>query len=494
MAFVEVPTNDPQTRAKVQCNIYVESTNEAANQSTVRVIGSVADNNPSFGGFSDRSTWSVSFQGVQQATGSIAFDFTGNSGRTYTFYSNPFTVGHNANGTASATASVFWDGQHSRNTSLPGFATATATISSSAGTMNDWVRPPSTPAAPTLARSSNGSTLTITGATASFNGSSPYYDYRISRDNGASWYTSGILDSNRQAAVNVTSTDTLVVQTRAIDSEGAGSYSASSNSSAGAPFNPSLNVSRTGLIYTISGSSTINSGSVSSYRFSSRSSTNGGSTFTDWSAETTLNGSTYSTTFASSAATTYQFRVRAVSNNSIFSDYNSSGNFHTPNVPLIPSSPIVLTKNVKKVNIDWDTFRTNANTNSVYNGAVIVGHQIQFRYSGDKGSTWTNFEALTPIGTTNASTTFILTENLLVAKTYEFRILATSDVGNSAYQTSPQIFVSAYGSRATGPTTFLPIENAKIFLGIGQPGADAGGWRTIENVRKFDGTWKDLET
>jgi hypothetical protein len=260
------------------------------------------------------------------------------------------------------------------------------------------------------------------------------------------------------------------------------------------PTTPSLTVSRTGLIYTINGSSTINSGSVSSYRFSSRSSTNGGTTFTDWSAETTLNGSTYSTTFASSAATTYQFRVRAIAASGAGGSYNSSGNFHTPNVPLIPSNAIVLTKNVKKVNVDWDSFRTNANTNSVYNGAVIAGHQIQFRYSGDKGSTWTNFEALTPVGITNASTTFILTENLLVAKTYEFRVLATSDVGNSAYQTSPQIFISAYGSRASGPTTFLPIENAKIFLGVGQPGTDASGWRTIENIRKFDGTWKDLET
>ena len=259
------------------------------------------------------------------------------------------------------------------------------------------------------------------------------------------------------------------------------------------PNTPTLNVSRTGLTYTISGSSSITSGSISSYRFSSRSSTNGGSTFTDWTSETTLSGSTYSTTFASTAATTYQFRVRAVSNNSIFGAYNSSGNFHTPNVPLIPLNAIVLSKNVKKVNIDWDNFRTNANANSVYNGAVISGHQIQFRYSGDKGVTWTNFAGLTPVGTTNASTTVLLTENLLVAKTYEFRVLATSDVGSSAYQTSPQIFISAYGSRATGPTTFVPIENAKIFLGIGQPGADTNGWRTIENIRKFDGTWKDLE-
>jgi hypothetical protein len=320
--------------------------------------------------------------------------------------------------------------------------------------------------------------------------------YRLewSRDGFAS--VENAIPGNRITGLESGRTYWFRVAARNAVTDARGTWSAYSNTviKYATPNTPTLNVSRTGLTYTISGSSSITSGSISSYRFSSRSSTNGGSTFTNWTSETVLSGSTYNTTFASAAATTYQFRVRAVSNNSIFGAYNSSGNFHTPNVPLIPLNAIVLSKNVKKVNIDWDNFRTNANANSVYNGAVISGHQIQFRYSGDKGVTWTNFAGLTPVGTTNASTTVLLTENLLVAKTYEFRVLATSDVGSSAYQTSPQIFISAYGSRATGPTTFVPIENAKIFLGIGQPGADAGGWRTIENVRKFDGTWKDLET
>ena len=248
------------------------------------------------------------------------------------------------------------------------------------------------------------------------------------------------------------------------------------------PNTPTLNVSRTGLTYSISGSSSISSGSISSYRFSSRSSTNGGSTFTDWTAETTLSGSTYSTTFASSAARTYQFRVRSVSDNSVFGAYNSSGNFHTPNVPLIPTAAISLSKNVRKVTVDWDAFRTNSNSNAVYNGAVISSYQVEERYSNDGGATWVI--SYQNIGNLNASTTVLITNDLLIAKTYQFRVRAISDVGNSDYQSSPLIFISAYGQRR-GDSGFLPIENAKRF--------DGTSWQTVLMAKRFDGTsWIDL--
>jgi hypothetical protein len=181
-----------------------------------------------------------------------------------------------------------------------------------------------------------------------------------------------------------------------------------------------------------------------------------------------------------------------LSDQSLYGDYTTSAVFHAPNVPSIPTNPIVLTKNVKKVNIDWDAFRTNANAVTAYNGAAISGYEVDSQYSSDGGVTFTSYAN---IATTASGTTVFLTNNLLVAKTYRFRVRANSDVGFSAYQTSPTIFVSAYGSRATGPTSFVPIENAKIFLGIGQPGADAAGWKIIENVKRFTGTvWTDLQT
>jgi hypothetical protein len=258
------------------------------------------------------------------------------------------------------------------------------------------------------------------------------------------------------------------------------------------PNAPTATVTRSGLTYTISGSSTIGDGSVSSYRFSSRSSTDGGTTFGDWSSESTIGTSSYSTTFLSTIATSYQFRVRSISATSLFSEYFTTDTFHTPNVPLLPSAEIVLTKNVRKVNIDWDPFTTDQNIITQYNGASITSYQLEERYSSDNGTSWSSW---VNISSPPFATTVFLTNDLLIAKTYQFRVRAVSDVGNSAYQQSSSIFISAYGSRATGPTTFVSIENAKIFLGVGQPGTDPDGWRIVENLKRFDGSaWTDLQT
>jgi uncharacterized protein YegP (UPF0339 family) len=259
------------------------------------------------------------------------------------------------------------------------------------------------------------------------------------------------------------------------------------------PSAPTISFSRSGLVFSYSGSSTLaaGNGTISSYEVSQRVSSDGGTTFGAWSVLTTLSGTTYSSSFTGSPATSYQLRVRAESSLDVFGEYTTSSILHAPNVPLIPINPIVLTKNVKKVNIDWDAFRTNANAITEYNGAVISGYEVESQYSTD-GVTFTDYANIT---TTGSGTTVFLTNDLLVAKTYRFRVRANSDVGLSAYHTSPTIFVSAYGSRATGPSSFVPIENAKIFLGIGQPGADGSGWKIIENVKRFDGSaWTDLQT
>jgi hypothetical protein len=154
---------------------------------------------------------------------------TGGSGVVTTIGSHSVSgLALNTNGSGSWTVSA--DG------GIPG---TSWTATSGSGTASvDWERVPTTPAAPTLARSNNGATLTITGAEATFFGSTPVYDYRVSRDGGSNWYTSGTLNSSRQVAISVTNTDSLVAQTRARDSEGNGSYSASSTSSIGVPAAP----------------------------------------------------------------------------------------------------------------------------------------------------------------------------------------------------------------------------------------------------------------
>jgi len=336
--------------------------------------------------------------------------------------------------------------------------------------------------------------------------------YRASTS--STWLSTGKFGSNTTTTATVsglepeTQYDFFVAATNSVTDEHNSSYTSVAShtglnsdllkvgTNQAIPTAPTLTFTRSNLVFSYSGSSTVDYGSISSYEVSQRTSSDGGTTFGAWSViSAALPGTTYSSSFTGIPARSYQVRVRAKSNLNVFGPYTESSILHAPNVPLIPINPIVLTKNVKRVNIDWDAFRTNANAVTAYNGATITGYEIQFRYSEDKGATWTIFAELAPTGTINATTTVFLTENLLVAKTYQFRVLATSNVGNSAYQTSPEIFVSAYGSRATGPTSFVPIENAKIFLGIGQSGADASGWKIIENVRRFNGTaWTDLET
>jgi hypothetical protein len=248
------------------------------------------------------------------------------------------------------------------------------------------------------------------------------------------------------------------------------------------PNTPSINVSRSDLTYTISGSTTIGDGSVASHRFSSRTSTDGGVTFGDWSSETTIGTSSYSTTFSSTAARSYQFRVRAVSATGLFGVYRESSVVHTPAIPLIPTTAIFLSKNVRKVTVDWDPFRTNANAITNYNGAIISGYQVEERYSIDGGVTWTSYSN---IASTNASTTVFLTNDLLIAKTYQFRVRANSDVGFSAYQDSSIVFISAYGQRRDA-SGFVPTENAKRF--------DGTSWITIGMVKRFNGTtWVDIQ-
>ena len=134
MALFTAQTSDANRRALVQCEIFVIAENPGANQSTVRLIGRVSDNSASFGGNSVSSTWNVTLDGTSRGSGSIAYDFTGNSGRTYTFFTGDFTVNHNGDGTRSVPATAYWAG----NDGLTGSATASGTIG-----LSDYNRGPS---------------------------------------------------------------------------------------------------------------------------------------------------------------------------------------------------------------------------------------------------------------------------------------------------------------------------------------------------------------
>ena len=222
----------------------------------------------------------------------------------------------------------------------------------------------------------------------------------------------------------------------------------------GVPTAPTLTFTRSNLVFSYSGGgSTVDFGEILSYEVSQRISSDGGTTFGAWSViQPNLGGGdSYSSSFTGIPARSYQVRVRAQSEG-VYGPYTTSSTLHAPNVPLVPTNPIVLTQNLQKVNVDWDPFTTNANPITAYNGATITGYQVESRDSSDGGATFTSYAN---IATTASGTTVFLTSNLVFAKTYQFRVRATSNVGNSAYQTSGTILVATTANLWNG-STFVP--------------------------------------
>lgn len=132
MAIFTAVTNDADGRARVTCNVAGISNDPANNRTLVRVTGSVSDNSASFGGFGT-GTWSITLDGVSRGSGSQAYDFTGDSGRSYTFAGGgDFWITHNTNGTRSVSASVVFSG-----VTPVGSATASGSI-----TLTDYNRSP----------------------------------------------------------------------------------------------------------------------------------------------------------------------------------------------------------------------------------------------------------------------------------------------------------------------------------------------------------------
>jgi uncharacterized protein YyaL (SSP411 family) len=184
----------------------------------------------------------------------------------------------------------------------------------------------------------------------------------------------------------------------------------------------------------------------------------------------------------------YYFRYKVGSNRGD-SALSPIANITIPPIPAAPTITTALTKQVRQVTVDGDAVTLS--------GAALTSYQVEARFSSDGGSTWEN--SFTQIGTTNSSTTIFVTENLNIAKTYQFRIRAVTDVGNSPYSDTEtltqfnSIFISAYGYRHDGTNFNTAIQFAARYTGdVGDTivigGTTYTGWKTIENVKRYDGT------
>jgi hypothetical protein len=319
------------------------------------------------------------------------YDFRSSGLTTQTLGTGSFVVQHNSAGVGNTVSG-------SASSNSPGLGTASDSASI---TLTDYVRLPSTPStAPSIARPVDGlpTKITITSGISTFFGSSPDYRLQVSTNNVNWTSVTGLANAETSMGsgriytwTSAVATTSYWFRTRAVDSEGGSSFSASSVV-AGAPGTP------TGL---------------------------------------------------------------TVSKNASFP---------------------------KRRDLSW-TAPSN-------NGATITSYTIQARYSSDGGTTWDN--AYTTLGT-NKDPNFV-TSDLEIAKTYQFRVAATNSSGTGAYvaTVSPFTFISAYGyifQLAGANLVPVAIQNLKIYVGVGGPGADANGWRVAQNVKKYTASgWIDLQT
>jgi hypothetical protein len=153
-------------------------------------------------------------------------------------------------------------------------------------------------------------------------------------------------------------------------------------------------------------------------------------------------------------------------------------------VPALPTAPSIssLSKNVRKVTINF----TKSTFDAQSSGRL---HYIEAQYY--TGSAWTSW---TVLGSVDSTVGTFTTADLLIAKSYRFRVRGYSDTGYGSYSsTSSEIFISAYGYRfesVNGTPTAKAIELAARYTGdvndtIIVGGVTKTGWKQIQSVKRY---------
>jgi hypothetical protein len=278
------------------------STNSAANTSVVSYSLWIdpPGNYTSYNLTSSDQSYSITINGSVVASGGFTYDFRSpNQNVNKTIKTGTVTIAHNTDGSKTVAASA------SVNTSSS--TVGDASITSFNTVLTDFVFVPATPTVPTITRDSAKTTLTVTSAAVSSAVSISDYEYRWSTDN-SNWSAAVSMGTDRVATFSGTATQIYYFQTRAISSEGTGSYS-SSGVSYGVPTAPaSINLSRTGRNVTVTWSAPASNGgsAVTDYLISY--STDGGSSYS-----TAISAISLSQAFTDlTAGLTYLFRIQAV--------------------------------------------------------------------------------------------------------------------------------------------------------------------------------------
>lgn len=458
-----VETDSANNRTRISLNAYVYVTGSSASSS---------------GGSGD-----IYVNGNYAASGSIGYWSLGRYGTVGVTSNGSYWVSHDANGylgsvSITGSSSMSGLGSVSIGTTLDGFS--------------DYVRSPYTPSTPAFV-SRDRSSITMTTSSSVPSGAPGIGSYTWqSSTNNIDWSTISGQTSSTLSWTGASATTQYYFRALATSSnptEGSSSYSSPSILIAAAPSQPSsASLSRSGRNVTVGLSTPSANGSTLS-TFTLQYSTSSGFP-ADSSTVTVSNISTGSQLVSDlDTNTTYYFRYKIGSNRGD-SDYSATSNISIPAVPSAPAITTALSKTVRKVTIDWDA-------PSLSGGASLSTYEVDARYSSDGGDTWDT--SFTKIADVTSPTTIFLTEDLNIAKTYQFRVRGITDVGNTAYSDVTSlteynsIFISAYGYRSDGTNFSTAIQYAARYTGdsgdsINVNGTVYTGWKIIENVKRYDGS------
>lgn len=185
---------------------------------------------------------------------------------------------------------------------------------------------------------------------------------------------------------------------------------------------------------------------------------NGGGWFDDRASQST-------TFYDMPHGSTQQFRCAAY-NSDGWTGWTYSGTYSVPTVPSAPSAIAIQSINGLDITVSISGSTSNG-------GSAITGYYMQY----NNGGAWSS-----PALISGNSITY---QNLTPGLFYTFRAYAVNEMGNSAFATSAQVFLSAGGRRWTG-TAFTPTTTAKRFNG--------SEWVNLTIGKRWDGSnWVNLQ-
>lgn len=333
--------------------------------------------------------------------------------------------------------------------------------------------------------------FTLTGSGSQSAGAVTYY-YEYSTDGSTGWTSAG--SSTGAKDVTLSSTQKYYFRVRAYQEDYSAYYTPGVLYTGYPPAVSSVSLSRSttypdGNRVTLSFTKpdTLASGTTTNSYYRAYSySTDNGSTWSAWSSELLVSDTATNVSYTepTTLGQTFRFYIKPVDVSGRVGAPTYSGNVYIPNLPTTPSISS-LVKDVRQVSLSWSA--------SAFDTASVNKYEISSRYSGDNGSTWSSWSVMS----NSLTTTSYTTENLNIAKLYEFRVRAQSEMGYSvAYATSGQIFISAYGYRmdnVSGVPTAKAIELAARYTGSSSDSIIVGnttytGWKQIESMKRYTGT------